>query len=43
MNVTQGDIFDVVPQENDDDVEMWDAEGENEDEIKQAHILSTSP
>lgn len=35
--------FEIVPQEPDDaDAEMWDVEGENEDEIKQAHINSRS-
>ncbi|PCH33833.1 hypothetical protein WOLCODRAFT_63279 [Wolfiporia cocos MD-104 SS10] len=31
------DDFEVVPQQP-DDVEMWDVEDENEDELKQAHI-----
>ncbi|TFY80478.1 hypothetical protein EWM64_g3534 [Hericium alpestre] len=37
---SQGDDsdFEVVPQEPDDDVDMWDVEGEDEDEVKQAHI-----
>ncbi|KAG1757463.1 Spb1 C-terminal domain-containing protein [Suillus lakei] len=31
--------FEVVPQRNDeDDIEMWDAEGENHDETKKEHI-----
>ncbi|KAF7967184.1 hypothetical protein HWV62_35612 [Athelia sp. TMB] len=35
----EGDNFEIVPQDqDDDDAEMWDAEGENEDEIKQAKI-----
>ncbi|TFK89642.1 FtsJ-domain-containing protein [Polyporus arcularius HHB13444] len=32
------DDFEIVPQDKDDDVDMWDVEGENEDEIKQAKI-----
>nr|VWO94241.1 Uncharacterized protein [Ganoderma boninense] len=32
------DDFEVVPQDEDDDVEMWDVDGENEDEVKQAKI-----
>ncbi|KAI1793875.1 Spb1 C-terminal domain-containing protein [Ganoderma leucocontextum] len=32
------DDFEVVPQDQDDDVEMWDVDGENEDEVKQAKI-----
>ncbi|KAG5652171.1 hypothetical protein H0H81_006011 [Sphagnurus paluster] len=32
------DDFEVVPQEPDGDVDMWDVEGENEDELKQAKI-----
>ncbi|OBZ79287.1 AdoMet-dependent rRNA methyltransferase SPB1 [Grifola frondosa] len=32
------DGFEVVPQDPDDDIEMWDVDGENEDEIKQAKI-----
>ncbi|KAI0721317.1 Spb1 C-terminal domain-containing protein [Cerioporus squamosus] len=32
------DDFEVVPQDKDDDADMWDVEGENEDEIKQAKI-----
>lgn len=37
----EGDDFEIVPQDqDDDDAEMWDAEGENEDEIKQAKIKS---
>ena len=35
--------FEVVPQDKDDDVDMWDVEGENEDEIKQAKIQSQHP
>lgn len=34
------DDFEIVPQDKDDDVDMWDVEGENEDEIKQAKIQS---
>ena len=35
------DDFEVVPQDNsDDDADMWDVEGENEDELKQAKIKS---
>ncbi|KAG2366640.1 FtsJ-domain-containing protein [Suillus spraguei] len=30
--------FEVVPQQNDDDIEMWDAEDENQDEAKKEHI-----
>ncbi|KAG2118418.1 Spb1 C-terminal domain-containing protein [Suillus clintonianus] len=30
--------FEVVPQRDDDDIEMWDAEGENQDEAKKEHI-----
>ncbi|KAF5377607.1 hypothetical protein D9615_005314 [Tricholomella constricta] len=32
------DDFEVVPQEPDGDVDMWNAEDENEDEVKQAKI-----
>ncbi|KAI8980692.1 Spb1 C-terminal domain-containing protein [Trametes punicea] len=33
------DDFEVVPQDrSDDDVDMWDVDGENEDEVKQAKI-----
>ncbi|KAG9222907.1 hypothetical protein CCMSSC00406_0000404 [Pleurotus cornucopiae] len=32
------DEFEVVPQEADDDVDMWDVENEDEDKIKQAKI-----
>ncbi|KAH9847396.1 Spb1 C-terminal domain-containing protein [Lenzites betulinus] len=33
------DDFEIVPQDrSDDDADMWDVEGENEDEIKQAKI-----
>jgi len=38
----EDDDFEVVPQDHDDDTDMWDAEGENEDEAKQAKIRSTS-
>jgi AdoMet-dependent rRNA methyltransferase SPB1 len=35
------DDFEVAPAAvSDDDVDMWDAENENEDEIRQAHIKS---
>ena len=27
------DDFEIVPQDPDDDVDMWDVDGENEDEI----------
>ncbi|KAG1867951.1 Spb1 C-terminal domain-containing protein [Suillus subalutaceus] len=30
--------FEVVPQRDDNDIEMWDAEGENQDEAKKEHI-----
>ncbi|KAG1833910.1 Spb1 C-terminal domain-containing protein [Suillus variegatus] len=30
--------FEVVPQQHDDDIEMWDAEDENQDEAKKEHI-----
>ncbi|KAG2044735.1 Spb1 C-terminal domain-containing protein [Suillus americanus] len=30
--------FEVVPQRDDDDIEMWDAEDENQDEAKKEHI-----
>lgn len=36
------DDFEVVPQDDDDDVTMWDVEGENEDELKQEKIKSMS-
>jgi len=36
----QDDDFEVVPQDQDHDIDMWDAEGENEDEVKQAKIKS---
>ncbi|KAI0715277.1 Spb1 C-terminal domain-containing protein [Earliella scabrosa] len=32
------DDFEVVPQDADGDIEMWDVDGENEDEAKQARI-----
>ncbi|OJA10784.1 hypothetical protein AZE42_00274 [Rhizopogon vesiculosus] len=32
------DDFEVVPQQDDHDVEMWDAEDENQDEVKKKHI-----
>lgn len=36
-----GDEFEVVPAAvSADDVDMWDAEDNNEDEIKQEHIKS---
>ncbi|KZP31228.1 FtsJ-domain-containing protein [Athelia psychrophila] len=37
-NGDEDNDFEVVPQDEDDDADMWDAEGENEDEIKQAKI-----
>lgn len=36
------DDFEVVPQDQENDVDMWDAVGENEDGVKQAKIKSTS-
>ncbi|KAG2061947.1 FtsJ-domain-containing protein [Suillus hirtellus] len=36
--VSSDDDFEVVPQQHDDDIEMWDAEGENQDEAKKEHI-----
>ncbi|KAG1755177.1 Spb1 C-terminal domain-containing protein [Suillus paluster] len=36
--VTSDDDFEVVPQQDDEDVEMWDAGGENQDEAKKEHI-----
>ncbi|KAG1761930.1 Spb1 C-terminal domain-containing protein [Suillus occidentalis] len=30
--------FEIVPQQDDDDIEMWDAEDENQDEAKKEHI-----
>lgn len=36
------DDFEVVPQQPDDDVNMWNAEDENEDEVKKAKIQSKS-
>lgn len=38
----QEDDFEVVPQNRDDDTNMWDAEAENEDEVKQTEIHSKS-
>ncbi|KAG5351168.1 hypothetical protein C0989_007687 [Termitomyces sp. Mn162] len=38
--VTDDDDFEVVPKESVSDVEMWDAEDENEDLVKQATITS---
>ena len=39
-----GDDFEVVPAAvSDDDVDMWDAENNNEDEIKREHVMSTAP
>lgn len=36
-----GDDFEVVPAAvSDDNVDMWDVENNNEDEIKQEHIKS---
>lgn len=37
---TTEDDFEVVPLQVDNDVEMWDAANENEDEIKQQKIKS---
>ena len=38
------DDFEVVPAAvSDDNVDMWDAENNNEDEIKQEHIRSMAP
>ncbi|KAL5518879.1 SPB1 [Sanghuangporus vaninii] len=34
-----GDGFEIAPQDNDDDIEMWDADGANEDELREAMIL----
>ncbi|KAL5495199.1 SPB1 [Sanghuangporus weigelae] len=34
-----GDDFEVVPQDDDDDVEMWDADGANEDKLREEMIL----
>lgn len=36
------DDFEIVPQEEDSDADMWDVEDENEDEIKQEKIRSMS-
>ncbi|THH10146.1 hypothetical protein EW145_g1531 [Phellinidium pouzarii] len=33
------DDFEIVPRDKDNDVDMWDADGETENEIKQAEIL----
>lgn len=39
-----GSDFEVVPAAvSDEDVDMWDAENQNEDEIKQEHIKSMPP
>ena len=35
------DDFEVVPQDKSDDDIMWDADGVNEDEVKEEHIKST--
>jgi hypothetical protein len=32
------DDFEIVPQDHDHSTDMWDAEAENEDEVKQAKI-----
>jgi AdoMet-dependent rRNA methyltransferase SPB1 len=38
-STSDGDDFEVVPAAvSDDNVDMWDAENNNEDEIKQEHI-----
>ncbi|KAK0465202.1 FtsJ-domain-containing protein [Desarmillaria tabescens] len=34
----EDDDFEIVPAQENDDVDMWDVEGENEDEAKQAKI-----
>ncbi|KAL5535582.1 SPB1 [Sanghuangporus sanghuang] len=34
-----GDDFEVVPQDNDDDVEMWDVDGANEDKLREEMML----
>ncbi|KAF9229398.1 FtsJ-domain-containing protein [Gyrodon lividus] len=34
----EADDFDIVPAEPDDDIEMWNADVENPDDIKRAHI-----
>ena len=36
------DDFEIVPQDPDGDVDMWDVDGENEDEIKREKVQSTS-
>lgn len=36
------DDFEVVPQDNDNDVEMWDADGADEDQLREETILSLS-
>lgn len=36
------DEFEIIPQEPEDDVHMWNVEDENEDEVKRAKIQSTS-
>lgn len=39
----ENDDFEIVPQDNnDDDVDMWDADGMNEDDANQKDVLSTS-
>lgn len=40
VGLQDNDDFEVVPQDKDTDMDFWDADGENEDEIKQARILS---
>ncbi|KAG0708967.1 Spb1 C-terminal domain-containing protein [Suillus ampliporus] len=35
---TSDDDFEVVPQRDDEDIEMWDAEDDNQDEAKKEHI-----
>lgn len=36
------DDFEVVPQEPDDDVDMWDVDNDDEDEVKNASIKCQS-
>jgi AdoMet-dependent rRNA methyltransferase SPB1 len=36
----ENDDFEVVPQYHANDADMWDAENENEDEVKEAKIKS---
>jgi AdoMet-dependent rRNA methyltransferase SPB1 len=37
-DASSDDDFEVVPQRDDNDIEMWDAEDENQDEAKREHI-----